>query len=226
MATHNRLKAHADLADLRLDDLFLGTEIAVSGLEVAVGDIGLWEDPFTISFPTSKGNLIEISRPISEVEKIIETQILQKQYEKSLVFAVAEAEDHVASYLRILLRAYPDRLIRGARGGKSERKVTLEKVIRAGSRESLISSITEDRINSIMHKPSEYLQYLGHIIGRHLSDQVVNRFCELCATRDLIVHAQGKVNSVYMSKAAGLERGKIGDLVVVDEPYFQSSSAI
>jgi len=73
------------------------------------------------------------------------------------------------------------------------------------------------------NRPSEYLKYLGRIIEGHLPEQAIDRFCELCATRDLIVHSQGKISSEYITKAAGLERGKIGDLAVVDEKYFRSA---
>ena len=60
----------------------------------------------------------------------------------------------------------------------------------ASSKESLINSIVEDRIGSVMRRrPSEYLEYLSQIIKGNLSDHTVDRFCELCATRDLIVHS-------------------------------------
>jgi hypothetical protein len=219
----NQLKARNTSAHRRLNDLIIGTEIAVGGLDVFAGleDV---DDPFTILLPHRKGKLIKISRSREKLKIILEQQINYKQYEKSLIFAVAEAEDHIASYIRIVLRAYPDRLTRGPRGGQSDKSVTWGEIIQTDSKESLIDSIIEDRINSIMrNRPSEYLKYLGRIIEGHLPEQAIDRFCELCATRDLIVHSQGKISSEYITKAAGLERGKIGDLAVVDEKYFRSA---
>jgi len=138
---------------------------------------------------------------------------------------MAEAEDHIASCIRVVLLAYPDRLTRGPRGGpSSDRKVGLEDVIGASSKESLINSIVEDRIDSVMRRrPSEYLEYLSQIIEGHLSDHTVDRFCELCATRDLVVHAQGKINEEYLAKAGAQARGKLGQVIVVDKRYFDSS---
>jgi hypothetical protein len=69
----------------------------------------------------------------------------------------------------------------------------------------------------------EVLPGSSHIIQGHLPRQVVDRFCEVCATRDLIVHSQGKINRKYMRKAGGLARGEVGGSVVVDEKYFRSS---
>lgn len=67
----------------------------------------------------------------------------------------------------------------------------MEEVIGASSKESLINSIVEGRIGSVVRRStSEYMEYLSQIIEDHLSDNTVNRFYELGATRDFIVHAQ------------------------------------
>jgi hypothetical protein len=222
---HDPLKAHAASADLRLTDLEMGTEYAVAGLELVAGDLDQWEEPVTIDIRSNKGETITISKTRSQFEEILTEQINRKQYEKSLVFAVAEVEDHIASYIHIILRAHPDRLTRGPRGGPSGKSVSLIDFIEI-DREAIINSRIEESINSIMYKqPKEYLEYLGQVIGRQLSDDVVKPFCEVCATRDLLVHNQGKINSKYIDKAGRFARGAVGDFVVVDEKYFKSSMA-
>jgi hypothetical protein len=42
----------------------------------------------------------------------------------------------------------------------------------------------------------------------------------------LIVHSGGRINKEYIAKAAGLARGRIGDLAVVDERYFKLAMSI
>src|SRR6516165_10259587 len=91
----------------------------------------------------------KISKPWPKLGPNLRKQIDHEQYEKSLVFAVAEAEDHIASYIRIILRAHPDRLTRGSSGGLSARSVPLIDIIRM-ERKDLINSLIEDRVNSIM----------------------------------------------------------------------------
>jgi hypothetical protein len=73
-------------------------------------------------------------------------------------------------------------------------------------------------------RPAEYLEYLGHIIESQLLASVIDPFSELCATRDLIVHAQGKISEEYIAKAGSLSRGTIGDVLVMDRKYFISLS--
>jgi hypothetical protein len=223
-AERDRLKAHADSADLRLTDLIMGTEIAVAGLDLVLLGVDEYDEPFTTDI-TVKGEIKKISKPWPELEPNLREQINHEQYKKSLVFAVAEAEDHIASYIRIILRAYPDRLIRGSSGGESLKSVPLIDFIRK-DRKDLINSLIQDSINSIMREqPRNYLKYLGQVIGRPLAKEAIDQFCEVCATRDLIVHCQGKINSVYIDKARKLARGSLGDFAVVDEKYFKSSIA-
>ena len=219
-AERDRLKAHADSADLRLTDLIMGTEIAVRGLDFFLLGADEWEEPFTIDIRLGKGEIKKISKPWPKLGPNLRKQIDHEQYEKSLVFAVAEAEDHIASYIRIILRAHPDRLTRGSSGGLSARSVPLIDIIRM-ERKDLINSLIEDRVNSIMRdQPKKYLKYLNQVIGRHLAEDVTNQFCEVCATRDLIVYCQGKINSEYIGKAGQLARGSVGDFAVVDATYF------
>ena len=137
----NQVTARNTSAHRRLNDLIMGTEIAVAGLDVfaSLGDI---DDPFTIPFPHRRGKIVKISRSHVQLIKILEQQINYKQDEKSIIFAVAEAEDHIASYIRIVLRAYPDRLTRGPRGGPSDKSATWDDIIRTPSKESLIDSVT------------------------------------------------------------------------------------
>ena len=158
-AERDRLKAHADSADLRLTDLIMGTEIAVAGLDLVLLGVDEYDEPFTTDI-TVKGEIKKISKPWPELEPNLREQINHEQYKKSLVFAVAEAEDHIASYIRIILRAHPDRLTRGSSGGLSARSVPLIDIIRM-ERKDLINSLIEDRVNSIMRdQPKKYLNIL------------------------------------------------------------------
>ena len=120
---HDHLKAHTDSAGLRLTNLEMGTEYAVAGLELIESSLDPLEEERAIDIRSSKGETIRISKTIPEFEEILQEQISRKQYEKSLVFAVAGVEDQIASYIRIILRAYPDRLARGPNGGPSEKIV-------------------------------------------------------------------------------------------------------
>jgi hypothetical protein len=224
-AEHDYLKAHANSAYIRLNDLIIGTVVVVLSLEDYATAFKDSEKPITISIPSGKGKNTRISRSPAEFIELLAEQSTSREYEKTLIFSIAEAEDHIASCIRVVLLAYPDRLTRGPRGGtSSDRTVRLEEIIGATSKESLINSIVEDRIGSVMRRrPSEYLEFLAQIIEGHLSNHTVGQFCELCATRDLIVHAQGKINEEYLAKAGAQARGKLGKVIVVDDRYFNAS---
>src|SRR5712672_2711780 len=109
-AKRGYLKAHANSAYIRLNDLIIGTEIAVVALEDFATSVKESKEPLTLSLPSSKGKFREISRSDAELRAILAQQITFKEYQKTLNFSVMEAEDHIASYIRVVIRAYPDRL--------------------------------------------------------------------------------------------------------------------
>jgi hypothetical protein len=133
------LKRHNTSAHRRLNNLIIGTEIAVLGLDFVAG-LEWSDDTVIIPLPHRKGKKVTISRTLAQFREILKEQSNHKQYEKSLILAVAEAEDHIASYIRVMLRAYPDRLPRGPRGGLSDQSVSWDDIIKTDSKESLIDS--------------------------------------------------------------------------------------
>jgi hypothetical protein len=149
------------------------------------------KDKYPIGLPSDEGKISTIYRSRTAVLKILKDQTNSKEYEKTLVFAIAEAEDHLASYLRIILRAYPDRLQRGR--GTAERLVPFSHLIQAYSKDELVFSVIEDAISNVMRdRPVKYLCYLSIIMQIRLSDDIIGRFAEVCATRDLIVIPKAK----------------------------------
>jgi hypothetical protein len=220
----NFLKGHSNQAYQRLNDLVIGTHFTIMVLKDFTYKIHKYadKDKYPIGLPSDKGKISTIYRSRTAFLKILKDQTDSKEYEKTLVFAVAEAEDHLASYMRIILRAYPDRLQHGQ--GTAERSVPFSDVIQAYSKDELVFSVIEDAISNIMRdRPAKYLRYLTNITQSPLSDEIISRFAEICATRDLIVHTQGKINALYINKAGTLARGKIGETIVIDENYFNQS---
>ena len=60
MAKHKTLKAHADAADLKLNDLIMGTDMTVAALDVVLGDLDHWQEPIITKIPSNEGSVIEI----------------------------------------------------------------------------------------------------------------------------------------------------------------------
>ena len=70
------------------------------------------------------------------------------------------------------------------------------------------------------------MEYLSKVAQVDIEDSTFARYYELKATRDLLVHGNRKINSIYVEKAGTQKRGKVGDSIMVDSDYFDSSLAI
>ena len=67
---------------------------------------------------------------------------------------------------------------------------------------------------------AEYFKYVEEVFSFGLTDDAKAGFVEIKATRDLIVHADGRVTETYLIKAGDQARAKEGQLVPIDHEYF------
>jgi hypothetical protein len=51
----------------------------------------------------------------------------------------------------------------------------------------------------------------------------IERFSEIKATRDVLVHGQGVANAYYIDKAGKSARANVGEPLLIPEPYHQKS---
>lgn len=54
----------------------------------------------------------------------------------------------------------------------------------------------------------------------------IERFAEMKAARDLLIHNSGIVNKTYLDKAGPKARYTAGDQVMIDRPYFNDCWAL
>ena len=54
-----------------------------------------------------------------------------------------------------------------------------------------------------------------------MSDEVWDKWFEIKATRDIIVHNEAVINKVYLEKAGALARGQKGTSIVITADYFR-----
>lgn len=91
------------------------------------------------------------------------------------------------------------------------------------TKEELIDGVLQTLVDGVFYqKSADYLAYIGGLIGVDLSASVED-FCEIAATRDLVVHNKLIANTVYLSKAKDKSRGALGDTLVIDEAYYENS---
>lgn len=213
----------------RLNNLHVGTQVTVSALRLQLEKIegdGRKEQLHYFRVPSSGGQPIaRINRDERGMRELLQSMIDSGEYAKALLSAVSITEDFVANMLRLTLRAYPDRLLRGRRNGEAAQAVELSAII-GRTAEQVVDGVIQQRLRRLMlGSPTDYLRCAKDWFDIVLNDAVVASFVEIKATRDVIVHSDGVTDDTYAQKAGDLARARAGSTLPINRTYFDAAIA-
>lgn len=108
-------------------------------------------------------------------------------------------------------------------GHLKSKAVSLDLISEAGSIGATIELLAEKSVNELSYgKFSDYMDYVVTLYnkGSKLDAELLADMTEIKATRDLFVHASGKVNKIYISKAGAKARNEsIGSMLKLGDAY-------
>lgn len=168
--------------------------------------------------PVVSGETIVVARRKSKIISLLKEAINRDLYSQTLIAAVATTEDYLSKSLTTILTWYPQKLSSGE--GK---KVDFSLVLESEDIDKLIQKVIFNQIYSIFHSsPIKYFEALKKIFAINFSVKLKQEFSEVKATRDLLVHNSGVINSLYLKKSGKLARGKEGEIIPLNESYFNN----
>lgn len=157
----------------------------------------------------------------SEVAKILERFIDRELYENLVITAVSKLEAYLADAVFVVMQRYPKKLGIFGESESQGRTVPIEVVLRAESNQEVLEWAIRKRCEEMLYyPPRKYLSHLGQILSFELNDSAFDRFIEIKATRDILVHNSGIANQIYVEKAGPLARAQEGEPLLVDQSYF------
>lgn len=215
------MRAEARRTVRRLNDVYVLTSLSADGLKLIRESLSATKRrAMDVVVLDHSGAEMATTRRKKHMRRLLHTAIERTQVEYALQSVVSEAEAFIASLLRHVLLAYPRKLL------GSEKKVDLSVVIECDSRDEIISRLIDAKIAAILYgSPSDYLKAVGDIVSGRVPEELAGKFSEVKATRDLIVHAQGIANDLYIRKSAGYSRAASGTLVPIDRGYLRHGVA-
>lgn len=93
---------------------------------------------------------------------------------------------------------------------------SLHDVQQAALREAVESTIQDKAYG----RPGKWFTYFHRILGANaVPPQDIEAFAEMKASRDVLEHANGVANALYLEKARGAARFKVGEFITVDTKY-------
>jgi len=218
----------------KLNDVLVETALAIQGMESVLEDVSSrlakGQKTYNINVPNKLAKLIPIRRNLSALQVTLAEDAASNAYVRSIVFLITLAEDYIGSNLRRILRAYPQKLMISTKGKKlgdtDQYVVEVRDLLTAASLDVVIERLATQRVrDAIYASPEQYLAYLKAVCTIDLQEQTWRAYVEIKATRDLFVHADGRVNEVYLAKAAQAARFALGEKAVVDAAYFNAAAS-
>jgi hypothetical protein len=126
-------------------------------------------------------------------------------------------EDFVFGLLRSWLAAYP--------AGLSSKQIDMAGVLAAPDKGAIVLLIVDKELNDLKYKRlAEWFAYLDRLanLGCPTSDQI-EQLAEIKASRDVLAHNNGIVNSTYVTKSGNRARYQNGEKLEIPEPYHRES---
>ncbi|NQN66939.1 hypothetical protein HPA05_00295 [Streptococcus suis] len=202
-----------------LNDTYTWVTISLDAVQKTIPD----EDNFFIKIPKAinygdKLRFKEVPRgnPQLTKDRIIRRDIINSAY----VSIISAIEDFFSKALRLML-TYDSRRL----------KVTISQIPMSKeisiidfldkNREQLIDEIIFSRLNNLFYaSPKAQLEYIKKITGIAFDGEMYNKWIELKAKRDIIVHNDSTINDIYLQKTGSGEKELLHQKIEISRDEF------
>lgn len=129
-------------------------------------------------------------------------------------------ENFMSDALRLWLREYPKKL--------AARELKGEQILDLPDKAAIVDALIDKELAAVFYdRPVNWFKYLNDRVALgHPSAVEVEKFAEVKATRDILVHGKGVANTAYVSKAGAAARAHAGQVLDTPEPYHQAGWAL
>jgi hypothetical protein len=218
----------------QINDIYIESELTISALKgfknflPSVDDIS--SPKVSINVPSVKGIGKDLLRKNTDIHTMLDGRIKNKEFIQSLVFAIATTEDYVSDVIVTIICAYPNKLLISTKGAVladgQAYTIDIRDMLKLASLDNIIFEKATQRVRDALYaSPRQYCSYLSAILGFELDENLLARFFELKASRDVFIHGGGVANDLYVSKAGALARSKAGTVLPIDGAYLRSGVA-
>lgn len=202
----------------KMNDIYIEAQLVIRGLELlSKADKKKEKDSadakFTLDVPSTKETRVSIiTRKPEAVAQIIGDRIAYKEFVQSLVFAIALTEDYFIELLTLVMEAIPEKLLISVKGKDlaetQSMQIDIRELLKAETLQAVLIEKSAQRARDALYaSPKQYADYLKAILDFQIPADILNRYVEIKATRDLHVHGSGLINDIYLKKAGPLSRG-------------------
>ncbi len=202
-----------------LNDTWIFTELLRPALEERAKQLRASKSKAKRPYPVPKGKVTILSkRRDQDIGLVYYAQHQRGVFETNIVSIVSRTEAYLQDAVAIVASAFPQKLgVLADKGG-----IPLDLFLESEERSDVIRRFVALRCEGLMFgKPSEYLDKIAKVLSIEFDPEVVKDFIEVKASRDIIIHSNGRINKLYVEKAGDRRRGESGDELLIDRAYFR-----
>lgn len=208
------------IAKTNIDDIKFPVEVSketIEGIKECLEDFG---EILEVSQDGKSGTYRSIPKKLKESYRKIEAMRMQNEilYSGSLMLLITYFENTISKIFRADLERHPQRM-------SLENKSVSYKILEESKNiEDVKFHLLDNEVTNIMYKSfSEWIEYFKKNMKLNLKYVTEKKpiLAEIIARRNLIVHNEAVVNSIYMNLVLKDYRPdvKIGDILIVDRRY-------
>ncbi len=165
-----------------------------------------------------KGKKILSRRKNKDIINTIKFHADRGLFETFIVTMVSRMETHLQDCLRHAIEAFSEKI--SVLAGEKPH-IPLELVLCAGDKQQILASFIDLKCKDLMFQsPQDYIKRFEKVLSVELPDDLVKKYIEIKATRDVLIHNQGITNELYLRKAKELARASVGEVIPIDRSYF------
>jgi hypothetical protein len=168
-------------------------------------------------------------KPVKDTLGALSHILAKVSPQRSLIVAVSQSEAFLQYLVIRVCRDFPGRLLTASQADQNAREMKLlDVIVNSASKAEMLEKVIEERVRGLFYgAPTDFFlkdkARLG--FGDYFSTNspnATNRFAEITARRNLLVHNNGRVDRKYLREVSGSTL-KLRETAAVDESYLREA---
>lgn len=199
-----------------INDTYLWVSLAVNALDtIYESDNDLKRTKYHV--PSKVKGKTVIRKP-ENLKNILKTAIDKDLYQSTFIFIVAQFEAFLSDIISLCLKYDQRKLKMNVSGGQNNKKIDISEVLDCRNQEDIENLIINKQLGELfIAGPKIQREYIENVLSIKLEGNQWLDWFEYKATRNLLVHKSGLIDSLYLEKVGKQARGNLNEQITINK---------
>jgi hypothetical protein len=207
----------------KINDTHIWASIAYEAINVASANTEILSSKNFKVPSRNSSKMREISRSKESLEEILNSAADRDFNYSIFTFIVAQVEAFLSDLIAGVLRIDRRRIKTKVPGIDHTNKVDVSEIIDLDTMDEVVEKIIQKELMGVFYaSPEKQFEYLEKILGIPIDEktsELIDKWKEYKAARDIIIHSSGVVNQLYIKKSGEYSKWEVGDTISVSLEY-------